>query len=393
MKKVLSTVALCTLAAVGSISAHAGIEEGQLTIWINGDKGYNGLAEVGQQFETDTGIKVTVEHPDKLEEKFSQQASTGDGPDIILWAHDRFGGYAQAGLLTEVKPSDEFRSKFADFTWDAVSYNGKYVGYPVAVEALSLIYNKDLLPTPPKNWEDVVALDAKLKKQGKHAVMWNLEEPFFTWPLLAADGGYAFKFTASGYDAKDVGVNNAGAKRSMSFVKRLVDQGVIAPDLNYAIAEAGFNKGEVALTINGPWAWANIDKAGINYGVAMLPKLNGNPSKPFVGVLTAGISSASPNKDLAVEFLENYLLTNDGLRKVNDDTPLGAVALNSFQEELSSDARIAATMGNAMNGEIMPNIPEMSSFWYAEKAAIKNVVNGRQSVDEALNTVADRMTK
>jgi len=41
MKKVLSTVALCTLAALGSINAHAAIEEGQLTIWINGDKRMN----------------------------------------------------------------------------------------------------------------------------------------------------------------------------------------------------------------------------------------------------------------------------------------------------------------------------------------------------------------
>ncbi|OAN11148.1 maltose ABC transporter substrate-binding protein MalE [Photobacterium jeanii] len=393
MKKVLSTVALCTLAALGSINAHAAIEEGQLTIWINGDKGYNGLAEVGKQFEADTGIKVTVSHPDKLEEKFPQQASTGDGPDIIFWAHDRFGGYAQAGLLAEVKPSADFKGKFVDFTWDAVSYNGKYVGYPVAVEALSLIYNKALIKTPPKNWEDIAALDKKLQKDGKKAIMWNLQEPFFTWPVLAADGGYAFKFTANGYDAKDVGVNNAGAKRAMTFVKGLVDGGVIAPDVDYTIAESGFNKGEVAMTINGPWSWANIDKAGIDYGVAVLPKLNGNPSKPFVGVLTAGISTASPNQDLAVEFIENYLLTNDGLRKVNDDTPLGAVALKSFQKELSKDARIAATMDNAMNGEVMPNIPQMSAFWYAEKAAINNVVTGRQSVEDALNTVAERITK
>ncbi|MBV1841335.1 MULTISPECIES: maltose/maltodextrin ABC transporter substrate-binding protein MalE [Photobacterium] len=393
MKKVLSTVALCTLAALGSVQAHAAIEEGQLTIWINGDKGYNGLAEVGKKFEADTGIKVTVSHPDALEEKFPQMASTGDGPDIIFWAHDRFGGYAQAGLLAEIKPSDDFKAKFVDFTWDAVSYSGKYVGYPVAVEALSLIYNKDLVANPPKNWEDIAALDKELQKKGKRAIMWNLQEPFFTWPILAADGGYAFKFTANGYDAKDVGVNNEGAKRAMNFVKNLVDKGVIAADVDYSIAESGFNQGNVAMTINGPWSWSNIDKAGINYGVTLLPKLNGNPSKPFVGVLTAGISTASPNQDLAVEFLENYLLTNEGLAKVNSDTPLGAVALKSFQQELSSDKRIAATMDNAMNGEVMPNIPQMSAFWYAEKAAITNVVTGRQSVDDALNTVAERMTK
>ncbi|HIF9277315.1 TPA: maltose/maltodextrin ABC transporter substrate-binding protein MalE [Photobacterium damselae] len=393
MRKVLSTVALCTLAALGSVNAYAAIEEGQLTIWINGDKGYNGLAEVGKKFEADTGVKVTVAHPDALEEKFPQMASTGDGPDIIFWAHDRFGGYAQAGLLAEVKPTEAFKNKFTDFTWDAVSYNGKYIGYPVAVESLSLIYNKDLVPNPPKNWEEMAALDKELQKKGKRAIMWNLQEPFFTWPVLAADGGYAFKFTPNGYDAKNVGVNNEGAKRAMTFMKQMVDNGVIAADVDYAIAESGFNKGDVAMTINGPWSWANIDKAGVNYGVTVLPKLSGNPSKPFVGVLTAGISTASPNQDLAVEFLENYLLTDEGLATVNEDVPLGAVALKSYQKTLSKDSRIAATMDNALNGEVMPNIPQMSAFWYAEKAAIGNVLTGRQSVDDALNTVAERMTK
>ncbi|BDR36201.1 maltose ABC transporter substrate-binding protein [Photobacterium damselae subsp. damselae] len=393
MRKVLSTVALCTLAALGSVNAYAAIEEGQLTIWINGDKGYNGLAEVGKKFEADTGVKVTVAHPDALEEKFPQMASTGDGPDIIFWAHDRFGGYAQAGLLAEVKPTEAFKNKFTDFTWDAVSYNGKYIGYPVAVESLSLIYNKDLVPNPPKNWEEMAALDKELQKKGKRAIMWNLQEPFFTWPVLAADGGYAFKFTPNGYDAKNVGVNNEGAKRAMTFMKQMVDNGVIAADVDYAIAESGFNKGDVAMTINGPWSWANIDKAGINYGVTVLPKLSGNPSKPFVGVLTAGISTASPNQDLAVEFLENYLLTDEGLATVNKDVPLGAVALKSYQKTLSKDSRIAATMDNALNGEVMPNIPQMAAFWYAEKAAIGNVLTGRQSVDDALNTVAERMTK
>ncbi|HIF9416796.1 TPA: maltose/maltodextrin ABC transporter substrate-binding protein MalE [Photobacterium damselae] len=393
MRKVLSTVALCTLAALGSVNAYAAIEEGQLTIWINGDKGYNGLAEVGKKFEADTGVKVTVAHPDALEEKFPQMASTGDGPDIIFWAHDRFGGYAQAGLLAEVKPTEAFKNKFTDFTWDAVSYNGKYIGYPVAVESLSLIYNKDLVPNPPKNWEEMAALDKELQKKGKRAIMWNLQEPFFTWPVLAADGGYAFKFTPNGYDAKNVGVNNEGAKRAMTFMKQMVDNGIIAADVDYAIAESGFNKGDVAMTINGPWSWANIDKAGVNYGVTVLPKLSGNPSKPFVGVLTAGISTASPNQDLAVEFLENYLLTDEGLATVNKDVPLGAVALKSYQKTLSKDSRIAATMDNALNGEVMPNIPQMAAFWYAEKAAIGNVLTGRQSVDDALNTVAERMTK
>nr|QSV51871.1 MBP helical linker fusion of Asparagus officinalis DWARF27 lacking its disordered region [Vector pMBP-H-D27h5deltaDisorder] len=360
------------------------IEEGKLVIWINGDKGYNGLAEVGKKFEKDTGIKVTVEHPDKLEEKFPQVAATGDGPDIIFWAHDRFGGYAQSGLLAEITPDKAFQDKLYPFTWDAVRYNGKLIAYPIAVEALSLIYNKDLLPNPPKTWEEIPALDKELKAKGKSALMFNLQEPYFTWPLIAADGGYAFKYENGKYDIKDVGVDNAGAKAGLTFLVDLIKNKHMNADTDYSIAEAAFNKGETAMTINGPWAWSNIDTSKVNYGVTVLPTFKGQPSKPFVGVLSAGINAASPNKELAKEFLENYLLTDEGLEAVNKDKPLGAVALKSYEEELVKDPRIAATMENAQKGEIMPNIPQMSAFWYAVRTAVINAASGRQTVDAAL---------
>nr|APA32058.1 MalE-SuMMV [Synthetic plasmid pBAD-Su] len=369
------------------------IEEGKLVIWINGDKGYNGLSEVGKKFEKDTGIKVTVEHPDKLEEKFPQVAATGDGPDIIFWAHDRFGGYAQSGLLAEITPDKAFQDKLYPFTWDAVRYNGKLIAYPIAVEALSLIYNKDLLPNPPKTWEEIPALDKELKAKGKSALMFNLQEPYFTWPLIAADGGYAFKYENGKYDIKDVGVDNAGAKAGLTFLVDLIKNKHMNADTDYSIAEAAFNKGETAMTINGPWAWSNIDTSKVNYGVTVLPTFKGQPSKPFVGVLSAGINAASPNKELAKEFLENYLLTDEGLEAVNKDKPLGAVALKSYEEELAKDPRIAATMENAQKGEIMPNIPQMSAFWYAVRTAVINAASGRQTVDEALKDAQTRITK
>ncbi|TDS99384.1 maltose/maltodextrin ABC transporter substrate-binding protein MalE [Erwinia rhapontici] len=391
VKQTLALTALATL--VLSSSAFAKIEEGRLVIWINGDKGYNGLAEVGKKFEKDTGIKVTVEHPDKLEEKYPQVAATGGGPDIIFWAHDRFGGYAQSGLLAEISPDAAFKDKIFPFTWDAVTFNGKLIGYPVAVEALSLIYNKDLIKEAPKTWEEIPALDTSLRAKGKSAIMWNLQEPYFTWPVIAADGGYAYKYENGKYNIKDTGVNNDGAKAGLQFIIDLVKNKHINADTDYSIAEAAFNKGQTAMTIDGPWAWSNLDKSKINYGVALLPTFHGKPSKPFVGVLTAGINAASPNKELAKEFLENYLITNEGLSAVNKDKPLGALALKSYQEQLEKDPRIAATMANSKNGEIMPNIPQMSAFWYAERSAIINAVNGRQTVEQALKDVETRITK
>ncbi|MDH2897597.1 maltose/maltodextrin ABC transporter substrate-binding protein MalE [Rahnella variigena] len=391
VKQTLALSALATL--VLSSSAFAKIEEGKLVIWINGDKGYNGLAEVGKKFEKDTGIKVTVEHPDKLEEKYPQVAATGDGPDIIFWAHDRFGGYAQSGLLAEISPDKAFKDKLFPFTWDAVTFNGKLIGYPVAVEALSLIYNKDIIKEAPKTWEEIPALDKDLRAKGKSAIMWNLQEPYFTWPIIAADGGYAFKYENGKYNIKDTGVNNAGSQAGLQFIIDLVKNKHINADTDYSIAEAAFNKGQTAMTIDGPWAWSNLDKSKINYGVTLLPSFHGKPSKPFVGVLTAGINAASPNKELAKEFLENYLITDEGLAVVNKDKPLGAVALKTYQEQLEKDPRIAATMANSKNGEIMPNIPQMSAFWYAERSAIINAVNGRQTVPQALKDVETRITK
>ena len=394
MKNKLVKFTLTAVAGlVMSSAVMAKMTEGKLVIWINGDKGYNGLAEVGKKFEKETGVSVLVEHPDRLEEKFTQVASTGDGPDIILWAHDRFGGYAQAGLLAELSPSKEFKDKFVDFAWDAENYNGKIIGYPVAIESLSLIYNKDLLPTPPKSWEEIVELDKKFKAEKKNAIMWNLAEPYFTWPVVASNGGYVFKFADGKYNTNDIGVNNEGSQKGLQFVVDMVKNKVINADMDYAIAEASFNIGETALTINGPWSWGNIEKSKINYGVAVLPTLNGKPSKAFVGVLSAGINSASPNKDLAVEFIENYLLTDDGLDQVNKDKPLGAVALKSYQDKLAKDPRIAATMENAQNGEIMPNIPQIVAFWYAEKSAISNAVSGRQTVKQALDDARARIQK
>lgn len=393
MRKLTNTALAVFAGLVMAQGVNAKLVEGQLNVWISADKGYNGLAEVGKAFEAETGVKVLVEHPGKLEELFPQVAATGDGPDIIIFAHDRFGGYAQAGLLAEIHPDAAFKAKLSDIGWNATKYNGKQIAYPIALESLSLIYNKDLVPTPPKTWEEVEALDKDLKAKGKSAIMWNLAEPYFSWPLISSQGAYAFKVTANGYDVKDIGVNNEAAQKGLQFVADLVNKKVINADTDYSVAEASFNKGNTAMTINGPWAWANIEKSGINYGVAVLPTLNGHAGKPFVGVLSAAVNAASPNQDLAKEFLENHVLTDAGLETINKDAPLGAVALKSYQEKLAADPRIAATMENAQNGEIMPNIPQMSRFWYAEKAVIDSVVNGRQSVKAALDEAQAKIEK
>ncbi|MCK7500394.1 MAG: extracellular solute-binding protein [Comamonadaceae bacterium] len=43
--------------------------------------------------------------------------------------------------------------------------------------------------------------------------------------------------------------------------------------------EAAFNKGEVAMMISGPWAWDNVRKSKIDFGVAPIPDVGGKPSQ------------------------------------------------------------------------------------------------------------------
>lgn len=392
MSKKLNALASALIAVLSSTYSFA-MTEGEITIWINGDKSYEGLTQIGKQFEADTGVKVIVQHPESLESKFQQLAATGGGPDIIFWAHDRFGGYAEAGLLKEIKPSEDFKNKLVAFSWDAVTVNGKLVGYPVAIEGPSLIYNKDLLPIPPKTWEELPTIHEKMKEQGKQAIMWDIKNAYFTWPLISSGGAFAFQKTPSGYDAKVTGINNDAGIKGLQFLIDMVQQGIINPNMDYAVSESAFSKGQVTMTINGPWSWSNLDKMGLNYGVAVFPTLRGKKGNPFVGILSAGINASSPNSDLAAEFLENYLFTDKNLELMNKDKPLGAVTLKSFQQTLEQDERIKATMINAESGEIMPNIPQMTAYWFAEGAAIENALQGKQTAQTALDTAAKQITR
>ncbi len=374
---------------MASTSLSSAFEEGKLLIWINGDKGFNGLQAIGDKFKEELGIEVVVEHPESVTDKFQQSAATGDGPDIFIWAHDRFGEWAAAGLIAPVEPSAEVKDGIFDFAWDAVSFDGKTWGYPIAVEAVGLIYNKDLVPTPPATFEEIASM--KLP-DGVKPILWDYNNTYFTMPMLMANGGFAFEKNAEGsYDASVTGVNNEGAKKGAAVLRKLIDDGIMPSGVDYGVMDAAINKGEVAMVINGPWAWANLKTSGINFAVAPIPSIDGQPSKSFVGVMGATVNAATPNKDLAIEFIENYLLADEGLKTINDDVPLGAVTDKTFAETLSGDVNVAATLANAQNGIPMPTTPAMGKFWAAMGPALTNITSKAQTVDEALDDAAKRI--
>ena len=389
--KLLATAA--ALAVVGGFALNASAAEpGKLLVWINGDKGYNGLQKVGDEFAKKTGVQVTVEHPEDAPGKFQQAAAAGKGPDIWIWAHDRIGEWIAGGLLQPLTPSKKVQAEIDPLAWKAFNVGGKTWGYPISIEAVALVYNKDLVPVPPKSFEEVIALDKKLSATGKKAILWDYNNTFFTWPLLAANGGYPFKLKADGnYDPADTGVNNAGALKGAELLSKLIKDGVMPKGAGYADMEAGMAQGKVAMMINGAWSWDNLKKSKINFGVAKIPTVAGKKAAPFVGVIGAMISKASPNRDVAVEFIENYMLAVKGLKMINDDVPLGTPASKTLFAELKNDPNIQATMASAQDGAPMPNNPEMGRFWSSMGSALQNLTEGRQAPKEALDAAATRI--
>ena len=383
-------VALALLTALaGAAQAQAPL---RLLVWINGDKGYNGLQKVGDAFTRESGVQVVVQHPEGAPDKFQAAAAAGKGPDIVCWPHDRAGEWAKSGLIVPIKPPKRVRDEIEPSAWKAFTYKGQVWGYPLSIEAIGLIYNKALVPTPPATFEEVIALDKKLAAQGKKAILWDFNKSFFTWPMLAGPGGFVFASNAQGeLNPKVVGVNTAGALAGAQMLDRLVKDGHMPKGARYAEMEGAFARGQVAMMINGPWAWDNARKVGIDFGVAPIPSVKGQPSKSFVGVLGCMVSAPSKLKDVAREFIENHLLTVASLKIISADVPLGTPANKAYFQELSGDPNIVATMANAKAGEPIPNIPEMGRFFPAMDAALEAITNGRQAPKDALDGAAARM--
>jgi maltose/maltodextrin transport system substrate-binding protein len=367
-------------------------DELKLLVWINGDKGYNGLQKVGDAFARASGVRVTVQHPEGAPDKFQSSTGAGKGPDIFCWPHDRTGEWARSGLIVPIRPSARIRAEIDDSAWKAFQYQGQTWGYPLAIEAIGLIYNKALVPVPPTRFEEVVALDRQLAARGKKAILWDYDKSFFSWPLMAAGGGYIFGRDAQGnYDPRDVGVNTPGAVRGATVLADLVRDGQMPRGAGYAEMESAFSRGEVAMMISGPWAWDNARRTGIDFGVAPIPGVYGKPARPFVGVLGCMITAPSQVKDIAREFIEQWLLRVDSLKTINADVPLGTPANKAFYAELARDPNIQATMENARRGEPIPNIPETGKFFTAMDAALEAITQGRQAPQAALDGAAARI--
>lgn len=368
-----------------------------LKIWDSEGPEGDWLKEVTKEFTEKYGVEVTYEpvgHTDSPA-KMKTDGPAGLGADVFSAPHDHLGGLIAAGL---VYPNDvEDPSEYLDAAVQGTSYDGVWYGFPVAIETYALFYNKDLVPEPPKTFDELIEFAKGFNdiKNNKFGFMMEVGNFYYAYAFMSGYGGYVFG--NNGTDSSDIGLNNAGAVEAFKFHQRLKE---ILPlntaDINYDIKAGLFNEGKLALNIDGPWAIQGHKDAGVNFGIAPLPLLpNGKHPQSFSGIRAFYVNSYTkyPNAaKLLAKFLTSRELLADRFTKTSQIPP---------RKDLLDDAAIrndpfsAAILEQAQYAQAMPNIPEMSSVWTPMATALEENWNKggdpQPILDNAVKSIKDAL--
>ena len=138
---------------------------GTLTIWAD-DTRAPILQDLADEVLATYNLELVVELKSSIRDDFQVAAPLGEGPDIIVIAHDQAGTLVANGLLAEVDLGDK-KADFAPAALQACTFDGKLYCLPYATENLGFFYNTDLVKTPPTTWDEVISMGEALKAEGK----------------------------------------------------------------------------------------------------------------------------------------------------------------------------------------------------------------------------------
>ncbi|WP_053372753.1 sugar ABC transporter substrate-binding protein [Paenibacillus sp. FJAT-27812] len=350
---------------------------------------------IAKEFTAKYGIEIKFEEIGAGDQvnKLVTDGPAGLGADVVLFPHDNLGKAVTAGL---VLPNDfyEEQSKSAnsEIAVNAVTYDGVLYGYPRSVETYALFYNKALIKEAPKTFDEVVAFSKTFNdtKNNKYGLMWDVGNFYFSYPFIST-GGYVYG--DNGQNKEDIGLNTEGAIAGLKYYGSLKNS--ILPlnsgDINYDIKKGLFIGGTLAMDINGPWTIGDYRNAGIDFGVAPLPSINGQPASSFSGIKAWYVNSFSKYPNAARLFsyyastkeaqLKNFELTGAipaNIEAAADATVQGNEVVKGFLEQFNQSTP-------------MPSIPEMGNVWSPIGAAFADVWNSGKDAKEALDNAVQQI--
>jgi arabinogalactan oligomer/maltooligosaccharide transport system substrate-binding protein len=332
---------------------------------------------------------------DAFADKITAAVPRAKGPDVFIFAQDRLGGWVAAG--NTVEPLDFFlnpaiKGRYLKATLDAMTYQGTTYGLPLNFKVVTMIYNKKLVPTPPKTTAELVATAKKLTNAGagRFGLAYWYSDFYYHAALMNGFGGGVFA-------GRKPTLNSPQNVASLDYLLKWINQGLLPAEPSTALITSLFNEGKAGIVFSGPWFLGEVAK-GVDYGLAPLPLISeaGNkPMRPWITVEGVYVAAPSKNKDAAFE-LAKYLT----------DVPAAKVlALEGRQTPANKGVYADAQVANdpilkAFRQQVdvavpMPNLPEMSMVWSPATTGmnviVKKAATPKAAMDQAQKEVVERI--
>lgn len=362
---------------------------GTLRIWAD-DTRAPILQSLAPDFLAAYNIELVVELKSAIRDDFQVAAPVGEGPDIIVIAHDQAGTLVENGLLAEV----DLGGKADDFVQNALAactFNGALYCMPYATENMAFFYNTDLVPAAPATWDEVMSVGDALMQEGKTTyVMAVTGTTYDAYPLFTAFGGYIFGRDAAGnWDPQDLGVDSEGMIAGVKFLADGVAAGKFPSDWDWANNHALFETAEVPFIMAGPWALDRIRESGVPYAVTNFPAGPAGAGFPFAGTQGFFINGLSDNVLLAQAFLTEFVATEEimqALYEAGGRPSAYLPVLNAIE-----DADLAAFGQAGANATMMPAIPAMGSVWGNWNDSVVLARDGKQDAETAMKAAGAKI--
>jgi maltose-binding protein MalE len=361
---------------------------------------YTQLQAVATAYQEKIGttVELVTVPNDDFRSRMSLAAPGGEGPDVFgPVAHDWIGEFAiQQIALAIPETAIDGRDDFNPVGLDLSTVDGTLYGLPIFLESVALIYNTDMVPTPPATWEELVATATSLTEGDVYGFGFPLLEQYHEGGFFHGFGGYIFGGEAGALNIEDIGLNNAGSVEAAKFLRDMYHlQQPPLPEVaidraNMHAAQEGMQEsGLIAMTINGPWREGGLRRGGINFAVAKLPTLpTGEPMRPFAGVQSVLANAYGEQQDAALDFLRFATGTDSQVLLYRAD-PKVVARTSALQSPTVAESPTIAAWAEQLNDAVpMPNIPAMGRVWTPWGAAMDAIIPPNAS-DEEVQALLD----
>lgn len=358
----------------------------EITVWSH----YQGedfkiVQELANDWAKETNHKVKV-----VEDKggFDSLVTASKGkkaPDAILGVpNDHLGAFVKGGLVDEVPSGTMDESNYIDASLEASAVDGKRYGVPLTLETYVLFYNKDLVKTVPKTWDEMIE---QAKTVGFNYELNNL---YFSLALIQGNGGYVFKSKDGKIDTNDIGLNTPEGVKGFEMINSLATSGMISPSVTGDIAKGNFQNGKVGFYISGPWDVGAFKAANVNFGVAPFPAINGKPTPTVAGVKLAVLPSASSKKELAHDFM-SYIAKEAPYKLFKQTAAIPVLKSEQEKDEIKNDPITNVFAEQSKHAIPMSCAPEFGQVWEPAKNNITAMITGEQTPKDAADNTVKQM--